>query len=269
MTVIYDSDNQKSSFIEEIKEIFYYRFFLSNLISRDLAVRYKRTALGFIWSFLNPLLMMAVLTLAFTNIYGRTEDRATYILAGIIVFGMFNKGVSDAMGSIVLNSNVLTNIYVPSSIFVLSSIISEFVDYFFSILVLLIMSLILGIKISLAWFFIIPISIFLLIFTLGVGLLLSSFAVFFMDLRSIWQIVMRAFYFITPVMFTVDLYPKLIRDFQKFNPISIYMTMFRSAFYGNVIGSKEMFIMGAIALSTFAIGWVVFNKLSYRFPYYI
>src|SRR5258708_22411405 len=131
---VYDTGAIKWQGIFELRELFRYRFLVSNLVARDLKVRYKRSVLGFIWVMLNPLLTMGVLVIVFSNLLKFAIPHfPVYLLSGILIFTLFSQGSVAAMSNLSGNGSVLRRMYVPPSVFVASSIGSALVNLLFSV----------------------------------------------------------------------------------------------------------------------------------------
>jgi len=266
---IYDSAVPRVPFVHELRELHRYRFLLWNLIARDLRVRYKRSALGFVWAMINPLLTMAVMVVVFLNIFRfNVENYPIYLLSGILLWRLFSSGTSVAMNSVLNNASISKKIYVPSSVFVAASIGSALVNFLFATVPLLALALLAGVRPQVTWLYL-PIPVLQTsLFAFGVGLLVAALAVFFADMLDIYEVFVNAYFYLTPIIYPVSILPPILITAEQFNPMHHFIDGFRSALVDGlwpdpwtVIGAS----LAAIAMT--AIGWSIFTRLSDRFAY--
>jgi ABC-type polysaccharide/polyol phosphate export permease len=203
---VYDSAARGFLIVEEIRELFRFREFLRLVILHSVAKRYKRSVLGVVWTLLNPLATMAVLTLVFSTAFGSSLQRyPVYLLSGIIFWQFFSQTTVQATHSLVWGSSLLKRIYVPRSVFVVAAAGSGLVNLIVSVLMLIVIMAILRQPFYATWWFL-PIAVFLLaIFTLGVGLFVSALAVQFTDVVDMYQMAIQILFWFTPIM-----YPKIV-----------------------------------------------------------
>ena len=207
-------------------------------VGRDYKARYKRSALGVLWSLLNPLMTMLVLTLVFSHVFRfEIEYYPVYLLTGSLMFGFFSEATSLAMDSIPSNRNIITKVYVPKYIFPLTAVFSAFVNFAFSLAALAVIILITGAPLHLT-IALVPLPlIYLFAFTLGVSMLLSCAAVFFKDVKYLYGVFLTALNFLTPVFWPLEILPECALPFMRLNPMFHYISYFRSLVrYGEVPG---------------------------------
>ena len=266
----YDSARIKLQSIFELKELVRYRYLVWNLIARDLKVRYKRSFLGFIWVMLNPLLMTAVLAIVFTNFarFGGVQYYTAYLLAGILMWNLFSQGTVAAMSNLVGNAGTLRRMYIPPSVFVVSAIGSALVNFVFALAPLFIIAVILGVQPGLTWLYT-PVPVLeVVIFSFGVGLIVSSMIVFFTDIYEIYSVILMLGMYLTPVFYPVTILPEPLRSAEQFNPMFLTMDGLRSAvLYGTLPSLQEALLPAAIALVVFIVGWLFFTRLEGKFAY--
>ena len=237
---IYDTGTIKSQSLFEFRELLRYRYLVTNLVARDLKVRYKRSILGFIWVMLNPLLTMAVMVVVFSALLRYSSaiiyDFPAYLLCGILIFSLFAQGTISAMSNLLGNGNTLRRMYVPPSVFVVSSIGSALVNLAYSIIPFFILVLLTGIRPSITWFFIVVPCLEAAVFALGVGLIVAPLMVFFHDTFEIYSVFVTVLNYVTPVFYPVTIfltkYP-LIYKIDKYNPLFIYMDTARNSIMGS------------------------------------
>lgn len=267
---MYDSARVKAQSIFELKELARYRYLVWNLISRDLKVRYKRSFLGFIWVMLNPLLMTAVMALVFTNFirFGGVQYYTGFLLAGILLWNLFAQGTVAAMSNLVGNGGTIRRMYVPPSVFVVSSIGSALVNFVFALGPLFIVALVLGARPGLTWLYT-PVPIIeVTVFSLGVGLIVSALMVFFTDIYEIYSVFLTLAMYLTPTFYPVTVLPEPFRSAEQFNPMFLAMDGLRDAvLYGTLPSLENALLPAAMALVVFAIGWLFFTRLEGKFAY--
>ena len=213
-----------------------FRHLLLLMVKRDFVTRYRRSVLGILWSLLNPLLTMLVLTMVFSFIFRWEIDNfPVYLLSGQIIFGFFSESTSQAMGSVLGNASVITKVYVPKYIFPVSRILSSLVNLGFSFVAFLLVVLITGAPFH--WtILLVPIPVTLLfIFSLGVGMMLSSIAVFFRDMSYIYGVFITLLSFLTPIFYPVSILPEPVFHLIHFNPLFHFVNYFRALAIDGVV----------------------------------
>jgi ABC-type polysaccharide/polyol phosphate export permease len=267
---IYDSLRQGSAALEELTEIFQYKDLVIQLVRRDILTRYKRSVLGVAWTMLNPLGTMLVLSIAFSKAFGiQQEGYAAYVLSGLIAWTFFAQTTNAATSHLVWGGSLLRRIYVPRTVFAVSAVGTGLVNLLLSIVPLLIVSLITGISIK-PTLLLLPIPIiFLTFFALGIGLIVSSIAVYFADAAEMYQIVLTAWMYLTPII-----YPESILDQRylvwiiRLNPMYHLVKLFRTPVYDGVVPGLSQFLIAAIiSLTVLIAGWLVFTKKADEFAY--
>jgi ABC-2 type transport system permease protein len=266
---IYDSGLKRSRAIEEAVEAYRYRHLIFQLVRRDVLTRYKRSILGVAWTMLNPLGMMLVLTIAFSQLFGGTRAYPAYVLTGLVAWNFFSQTTMASMNQMVWGGGLLGKIYIPRTVFVLSSIGTGLVNLLLSILPLIIVLLITGTPIRLTMLFL-PVSILsLMAFSLGVGLLLSTWAIYFYDVTEMYQIVLAAWMYLTPIIYPEEIVPEPVRIWLfTLNPMYHLVNIFRAPIYEGVLPDIRQ-IVTALGLSilVLAAGWILFTRKSDEFAY--
>lgn len=220
-------------FIKRINGFWGYKDLLKQLVMRDVKLKYRRSFLGYVWSVLNPLLTMIVMTIVFSTMFKRNiQNFPVYLFTGQIMFNFMSQSTRQAMNSITGNAALLKKSYVPKYIFSISKITSGLVDFFFSLGALVIVMLATHAKFS--WYnLLFPlVSIQLYIFCLGLGLFLAQANVFFRDIQYIYNAVITAWGYITPIFYPMEALPADVIWFIKhFNPMYFYIGQFRDIIY--------------------------------------
>jgi ABC-2 type transport system permease protein len=273
ISVVYDSTRRGSVVLEELREIINYRYLILQLIRRDILTRYKRSFLGVAWTMLNPLGMMVVWTIAFSQFFraGDLPSYPAYVLSGLLAWTFFSQTTTASMVNLVWGGGLLNRIYMPRTSFAIAAIGTGLVNITLSMVPLIGVMLITGLKLHWSILFT-PISVLILAgFALGVGLLISTLAVYFPDIAEMYQILMMAWMFLTPVMYPVTILPEAYRYYlTTLNPMYHMVTLFRIPIYfGRLPTLNELLVPLGISLFFLILGWLVFTKKSDEFAYRI
>jgi len=266
---VYDSSRARSKAIEELLEVWRYRDLIFQLVRRDVLTRYKRSFLGVAWTMLNPLGMMLVFTVAFSQLFSSMRAYPAYILCGLAAWNFFSQVTSAAMNQMVWGGSLLSRIYVPRTAFVLSSIGTGLVNLFLSLIPLFLVLLFTGVTIGLESLIILPAALFLALFALGVGLLLSTWAVYFPDVAEMYQILVTAWMYLTPIIYPENIVPEATQAWIfDLNPMYYLVTMFRKPLYEGVLPSWDIItIAGGMSVIIAALGWITFTRKADEFAY--
>ncbi len=256
-----------------LKGLSKYSMLLVELVKRDIKVRYKGSALGIIWSVVNPLLLMLVMSLVFGMIFQfKIPHFVVYLITGQVFFGFMNEATTLSMNSIVSSGSLLRKIYIPKYIFPASKVLSTLVNLGFNLISVLVIMAIDGVTFSWA-LLMTPIAVFyLFLFTLGLGLILATIVVFFRDVQHIYGVITLAWTYLTPIFYPVSLVEKLPEGFQtafKMNPMFQYIDYFRTiVLEQRVPGLEANATCLLIGVITFLLGVIVFRRNQYKFLNY-
>ncbi len=267
---IYDSARRGSAPLEELRELLHYRNLVSQMVRRDIVTRYKRSILGVAWTMLNPLGTTLVLTIVFSQVFSVERGYAGYVLSGLMPWTFFAQTTNAAMVSLVWGGGLLKRIYIPRTIFAISGIGTGLVNLVLSLIPLLLILVLTGIPITGA-IFLLPIPIlFLSLFSLGLGLLISTIAIYFADVAEMYQVILTAWMYLSPVIYTTDMLPAKYAWIVKLNPMYYLIQLFRAPIYeGRVPALQEVLLAGGISISTFILGWFFFSNKADEFAYRI
>jgi len=248
-----------------------FKHLLRLMVKRNFVTRYRRSVLGVLWSLLNPMLTMLVLTLVFSFVFRwEVPFFPVYLLSGQIIFGFFSESSNQAMTSILSNANILKKIYVPKYIFPISCVLSALVNLLFSFIAFLIVFVVTGHPFY--WtILLIPIPIlYTFIFSLGIGMLLSSMAVFFRDLAYIYGVLITLWMYLTPIFYPVSILPDRVFQLIHLNPMFHYITYFRSlAMDGVIPGLWVNIVCIGFALAALCSGLYVTMKQQDKYILYL
>lgn len=250
-----------------------YSFLMSQMISRDFKVKYKRSVLGVLWSLLQPLLMMSVMALVFSQMFKfRMEgvNYLVYLMSGLVMFNYFSEASSNAMTSIVFNFQLMTKVYIPKYIFPLSKCLFVGINFLLSLIPLLLIVIITGAPISFNYLLLPYVFICLLLFTIGIGFILSTVSVFLRDMFYIYSIILTIWQYFTPIFYDISMLPMYLQKLFKFNPLYQFVTFMRTILLDAQTPSIQSFLWcGLSAIIVFIIGCIVFKKKQDKFIYYI
>lgn len=250
-----------------------YSFLLNQLISRDFKVKYKRSVLGVLWSLLNPILMMCVMAIVFTNVFKFSTpgvNYLTYLLIGLTYFNYFSEASNLSMSSVVANFSLINKIYIPKYIFPLSKCLFVGINFVLTLIPLYAVIILTGTGLNI-YHFLLPISfLFLFLFTLGVSLILATISVFLRDMFYIYGIVLQILTYMTPIMYDINMLDPRLQLVLKLNPLYHIITFARTIILYHQIPSAQSFITCAVsALVSLVLGMIVFRKNQDKFIYYV
>lgn len=257
-----------------------YQFLMSQLITRDFKVKYKRSVLGVVWSLLYPVLMMTVMAMVFSQMFRFSVEGVNYLvylMTGIVMFQYFSEATNNAMTSVVGNFGLINKVYIPKYIFPVAKCIFVGINFVLTLIPWLILIILTQFGLgtypaSINWYYLLIPYIFLcfFLFTVGIGLLLSCISVFLRDMFYIYGIILTIWNYFTPVFYSIDILPASLQTLFKFNPLYQFITSVRSiVLYGARPSITTLIILGLIGVGTLLIGAFVFKKKQDKFIYYI
>lgn len=248
-----------------------YRFLIRQLAARDFKIKYKRSVLGVLWSFMNPLLMMTVQYFVFSTIFkSDIENYPVYLLSGNVLFNFFMESTNVSMYAITGNAGLITKVYVPKYIYPASKVISTGINLLISMLPLFLMSLTMGIRVTKAWLLILFNLAFLFVFCMGLAFMLSAVMVFFRDMQFIWSVFGMVLTYATPIFYPEAILPESFRGVLDINPMYHFIKFFRTIILEGISPRpREYLVCALFAAVFFTAGICVFRKTQDRFLFYI
>lgn len=250
------------------KELYAYREMLRSLVHRDLRGRYKGSVLGFLWTFLNPLLQLAVYTILFSHIIRMgIHDYYLFLFVALIPWMFFSSSIMGGSTSILSNQSMVTKIYFPREVLPISVVTGAFVNMLYCFIVVLAVVLVFSDHVNLvAWLYLPVIAIIEYILALGFALIAAAVTVYIRDLEHILGIVTMAWQFLTPVMYGIDMVPDEYLFIFNLNPMSPIIVAYRDILYYGRIPHMETLISALIFGIIFVIlGFAVFGRLKRNF----
>jgi ABC-type polysaccharide/polyol phosphate export permease len=259
--IVYDSAKRPQPFWEELVGAYRYRDLVVQLVSRDVKTRYKRSVIGVAWTMLNPLLIMTALSVVFSHVFRFDLPRyPLYLLTGLILWNFFAQTTMATSHLIRAGGPLITRVYVPRTIFAIAATGTGLVNLLLALLPLFIIGVFLGVPPTpaLLW---LPIPILIAVaFSLGIGLLVASLAVPFPDVVEMYEVILTAWYFLTPIFYPVAMVSAEFREALLFNPMYHIVAAFRAPLYEAAAPDPVHLIAGGAAAATsLIVGWYVFS----------
>ena len=254
-----------------IKNVITYTPLIKELVSRDLKVKYRRSFLGYLWSLLNPLFMMAILAFVFSRVFrSEIECFPLYLISGNTLFTFFTESTNMAMNSIVRNGSLIKKVYIPKFIFPLASVFSSFTIMGFSLVAVFIVKFALGVPLFWADL-LLPIPLLLeLVFCMGMGLVLAALNVYFRDIEHLYGVLTMAWMYLTPIIYSIDILPETTQKVIKLNPMYHYIQFYRLLTMKGYVPDINTWIACAISsLVMLLIGLLFFRKVQKNFIFYL
>ena len=248
-----------------------YRFLIRQLVARDFKTKYKRSVLGVFWSFLNPLLTMIVQYFVFSTIFkADVPNYPAYLLIGIVSFNFFSEACGMALSSILGNAGLITKVYMPKYIYPLTRVMSSVVNLGIALIPLLLVAFGTGVHFQksavLAVFFLFC----LVVFSLGLGLLLSAAMVFFRDTQFLWNVLSMMWMYATPIFYPESILPEKFNFILQINPLYHFLKNIRICILNGVSPEPAVYVGCLLmALVMLMIGAFIFQKTQDRFILYI
>jgi ABC-type polysaccharide/polyol phosphate export permease len=267
--------------VQQLRHILQYRDLVRNLVIRDLKVRYKNSALGILWSLLNPLLMMVVFTVVFTIMApvrsGTVGNFPVFVLCALLPWNFFATSVIGSTTSIVANSALIKKVYFPREILPVAVILANLVNFVIAMVILFgLVGILFQIPLTI-WLLYLPLVVLIQItFTLGIGFLLATANVFYRDTHQIMDVLMLAWFFVTPIFYPIEILPRnyeilgvnldVWRLANILNPMASLVATYRVILYNGSPPALDFLARTAVTAAVFfLIGWLIFHRYSWRF----
>lgn len=253
------------------------RFILQQLVSKDFKLKYRRSFLGVLWSVLNPLLMMIIMSFVFSYMFKSTvENYPLYLIVGNITFTLMSDATNGGLGSIIGAASLLKKVKVDRWVFPVQKVLSAVVNFAFSLIAVVVVML---------WYRVVPtwhilwmfVGLFLLmLFCIGISLFIGALAVFFRDMMHLWGVLLTAWTYLTPIFWDLSLLttnpsvPHYVIWVVKANPMYNYLDIMRCAIVYQTSPSGTVLLIAAISsLVSIVLGLLVFRRTQHKFILYI
>lgn len=256
---------------QKIQNFMKYKDLLVELVKNDLKVKYKNSYLGVLWSLINPLMMMIVLTIVFSAVFRHNIDNfPLYVLTGRLIYSFFSESTSFAMDSILSNGQLIKKVYLPKYLFPISRIVSSYITSIVAIIPIFLVMLITGVPFRWTMLQLIIPLLLLLAISLGIGLILSTIAVFFNDIKHLYSVILMILMYMTPIFYPAEIIPEKYRIIVELNPIYSILNMFRDSVQYQRLISIEDFLFSLFYAVIYLIGGLfIFYKKQDRFIFHL
>lgn len=247
-----------------------YKSLLSELVRRDIKIKYRRSVLGIFWSFLDPLFSMIVLTIVFSTIFKRVPNYPVYYLSGMLAYQLFSSGSTAGMRSMVSSASIWKSIYVPKYLYVISAVLSNFVTFALSLIVLFALMFVLKVDFTVYLIFAsLPIFVLILL-TIGAGLIMGTLNVFFRDMEHLYAVFTLILMYAMPVFYPEDIIPPSFKFIQTYNPLCQILFCMRDCFlYGKLYGVYTIMFPTVSAIILLIIGFLLLRRYQDKFILYV
>ena len=250
-----------------IKELYQYRDLFCELVRKGIRLKYRRSYLGVVWSMIEPLLTMIVLTVVFGTLLGHHEKTfPVYILSGRLIYTLFSQSTTGALKSIRQNEGLIKKVFVPKLLYPLSSVVFNYVLFLISLVVLAGVSLVLGVYPTIKMLMAILPLIVLFFMSVGVGLILSTLGSFFRDLEYLWNVGLMLVMYASAIFY----YPDAILESKvswilSYNPLFCVISNFRSCIFGESMDMTMLGYSAGFAMTVLVVGYIIFEKNKNKF----
>lgn len=265
----YDSAARRPRAIEEWLDLKAHTSMLRALIVRNVKIRYKRSVFGLLWTLAQPAAMLIVLTLIFTRAFSpHTPFYPAYLGPGLILWFFFSQTTAVVIAEVAAGVDLWRRVRMPKTALAVATTATSLLNLLFTAVPLLLVVAVAGRPLGLS-LLTIPIVIALMaMFTLGFALTIAAIALYFPDVADLYQIVLSAWIFVTPVIYPRAILPPAVDRLVALNPLTLYIDAFRRPFYENATASPAAFaMMFAISTGMLLFGWYVFSQRADDIPY--
>lgn len=259
-------------FFKRLGGFYKYRFLMQQLVTKDIKLKYRRSILGYLWSILNPLMIMVIMVIVFSNMFrSDIENFPVYLIIGQTLFNFMSESTNQAIGSITGNAALLKKTYVPKYVFTVSKVTSSFVNTLFALGALVLVFIVCRVTPNIYYLLIPFILLQEYVFCLGLGMLLAQGSVFFRDIQYIYNAITTAWMYLTPLFYPITLLPDGLRDaVMAFNPMYFYIAEFRQIVLEGRLPDAYLLSAGAVAaVLMLVVGTWAFLKTQDKFILYI
>ncbi len=237
---------------------------IQNMVTQELRVRYQRSILGFFWTLLNPLLMLATLCMVFSHLFqNEIENYSLYLMAGMVPWSFLSISLNDSAVCIIVNEGLIRKIYLPKLVFPLSRVLIGLVTFTFSLCAMFLLLWPMGARPSASMIFL-PVVIGLFaIFTMGLSLIVATANTFFRDCGHLVSVFLQAWYFLTPIIYPVNgkVFPESARWVFRLNPAYYFVELFHDVLYSGRWPRLGMLTAATvIAAASLGVGYAIFKS---------
>lgn len=255
------------SIFKEIQNVVKWHELLWQMVNREVKTRYKQSILGYFWVILNPLAQMIVMSFAFSIILRIPTNSSSnipysvFLFVALLPWNLFANSLSSASGSLVGSSSLITKVYFPRTILVISTIIAKIVDFLFALIVLIVYMLYFQIHINVNILWVIPIFFIQQIFTLGLSLFFAASNLLYRDIQYLLSLILTLWLYLTPVIYPADIVPTKFKILFQLNPMAVIINAYRQTVLGGGTPNyTSLFIALGVSLITLFLGFSYFKS---------
>ncbi len=266
---IYDSELRPHPFVEEWLEIWRYRELVLMWAVRTIKIRYKRSVLGVLWTLIEPLMTMVILTVVFSSLFRfEVDGYPVYVLVGLTFFDFFRRGTTAMADEVLASQGLASKIHVPRSAFPVAAVVTYLINWLLALIPLAAIMIFLGRPFEMALVSLVPAIFVVCLFALGVGMLISTLAAFFPDVNLTYQVLLTAWMYATPIIYPITVVSEKHRHLLELNPLTHLLRLVRDPVYEGHVASPETWAIGtALGLVTLVAGWWTFTHWRDAFDY--
>ncbi len=249
-----------------------YWFLLSNLVLRDFKIRYRNMSLGILWSLLNPLVMMGVLTFVFTQIYpnSASENYHVFVLCGLVVFGFFSLGWQAGTMSIHSNGGLIKRVPMPRELLPIATVLANSLHFLIQLGLLVLLVLVAGYGVNVYWLLLPVIFVLEVVFVIGLCLISSALDVYFRDVRYVVESANTILFWLVPIFYTFSMVPQEYRAIYQYNPVAAVVLACRAILIDAEMPPTALLIkLPMVSIAFLAAGIVLFRRLKRNFSDYL
>lgn len=246
-----------------------YNFLLNQLVSRDFKVRYRGSVLGVLWSALNPLLNMIVLSIVFSQVFRAVDNYKMYLLAGLTIFNYFSEATNIATSSVIANFGLITKVYFPKFILPLSKTLSSAINLVITATIFLFLGCFMDVHPWIGYLMIPYVLICVLLFTAGMSFIVAASQVFFRDTQHLYGVLLTIWMYATPILYPIDVIPQNLQTIFEANPLYIFIDFLRQLTLYSTWPEPVSYLWCALwGIGMFVVGGTIFVKTQNQFIYY-
>ncbi|MFW5703429.1 MAG: ABC transporter permease [Patescibacteria group bacterium] len=238
---------------------------IKHLSMREIKARYKQSFFGLLWILLNPFFQMLIMSFVFSQVI-RIENLSVpypiYLFVGLLPWLFFSGSLSSTISSLVDNSSLIKKIYFPREVLILSTLIAKLVDFFIASIIFI--GMMAYYQIDLSWYMLLffPIMIVQILFTMGLSLILSVLNLLYRDVQFVFQLVLQLWFYLTPIIYSVEFFPPELRWIFSINPMSVFINAYRKVLLGGDVFNYTSISIGLIlSIVLFVVGYLLFKRL--------
>ncbi|MFA5026204.1 MAG: ABC transporter permease [Candidatus Shapirobacteria bacterium] len=251
---------------KEIKDVIKWHELLWQMVGREVKTRYKQSILGYFWVILNPMAQMIVMSFAFSVIMRIPTNSAgnvpysIFLFVALLPWNLFSNSLSSAASSLVGSAPLITKVYFPRTILVLSTILAKIVDFLFANIILIIYMIVYHMPINANILWIFPIFFIQQIFTIGLSLFFAAANLLYRDIQYLLSLILLLWMYLTPVIYPADLVPEKYRIIFQLNPMSVIINAYRQTILGGGAPNYTSLVIALVLSIIVLIGGLSYFK---------